>query len=104
MKPKSRARMSEADGYYLPGLFGDDDVSTPLALGDSSDAFVAKSNGYWVRRSAQQRADDFGRPEGYRYELMLAGRVVQSGTGGNFRRSFLASATFLNSKQPHPQP
>ena len=104
MKPKSRARLSEADGYYLPGLFGENDNSTPLTLGDSGDAFVAKSGGYWVRRSTKQRADEFGRPAGYRYELMLASRVVQSGTGGNFRRSFLATALFLNSKQPRPQP
>ncbi len=78
---------------YLPGITCD--TACPQAAG-------CDRTGWWVRTSARQSFDAFGRLEGFTHELMYRGRVKRKGTGLDAGRAFRAQAEFLNRRNRPP--
>ncbi len=77
---------------YLPGL-------APPEVGFEAPGHPPEtipSSGWWVRRSAKQVTDAAGQPVGFRHQLMHGRKVVRTGFGSGYARTFREQAYFLN--------
>lgn len=86
MRPTSRkARLPHVDAYYQSGLFGDDQIAPPdSGAGDSDDVRFEKSSSYWIKKSAEQTVDKFGRAGGV--PLPADARKQDFGLGNRLER------------------
>lgn len=78
---------------YLPGITCDTACPPPAG---------SDRTGWWVRTSARQSLDAFGRLEGFKHDLMYRGRVKRTGKGADAGRAFRAQADFLNRRNRPP--
>lgn len=85
--------------HYLPGLAPScsepDEIIHPPNTSPSS--------GWWVRRSVKQVTDAAGQPLGFRHQLMHGRKVVRTGIGADYARTFRQQADFLNSMDKRAQ-
>lgn len=85
---------SSSSETYLPGL-------DPTEVGSETPGHppdTSPSSGWWVKRSANQVTDAAGQPVGFRHQLMHGRKVVRTGVGADYARTFREQADFLNQK------
>jgi hypothetical protein len=100
LKPKQHPAPTVASSDdYLPGLAPfEGGAETP---GHQLDA--TNRSGWWVRRSEKQVTDAAGLPVGYRHQLMHGRKVIKSGVGPDYARTFREQACFLNALDKRTQ-
>lgn len=78
---------------YIPGL-------APLEGGTETPGhhLASPSSGWWVKQSAEQTINAAGQPIGYRHQLIHGRKVITSGVGADFGRTFSRQADFLNAQ------
>lgn len=79
---------------YLPGL--DPSEGRPETPGYPPE--TTSRTGWWVKRSVNQVTDAAGQPVGFRHQLMHGRKVVRTGVGADYARTFREQADFLNQK------
>jgi len=95
MKPSRTASFAA----FLPGLAPtSSDPDAPAQQPNTS-----PSPGWWVRRSAKQVTDADGQPLGFRHQLMHGRKVVRTGIGADYARTFREQASFLNGRNQRCQ-
>lgn len=83
----------------LPGLASPEvEPATPGNL-----PYILPSSDWWVRQSAKQVMDADGQPLGFRHQLMHGRKVVRTGIGADFARTFREQASFLNGRSQRAQ-
>lgn len=86
-----RCRVLETD--FLPGLApSEPGTTTPVVVTEATRA------SWWVKSTDAQVVASSGQRRGFRHQLMHRGRVIQSGSGADYRRTFESQAAYFNER------